>query len=502
MPGDVITSIIVDDFMTSETYPEVYDSLGLTEFVAQSGSNTSTTTTVNANSAFWSAAGAPGYGRVYYFNATSASDIGGYNIAMATPSPNAQSTIPIVNTGTSWTSAGLFLTQPAEPYTTSLPAGNADRNIWMSVDNGVAKIRLDLYIRTVGGTLTLVRSSTSEDISSTVPYQSFFSIVDPNSYAMSLTDRLLFKLSTKRVSGPANVTTTLYFEGENYASHAHTTILDSSPALGALSLVGTPSAAGQMLVSTAVGTWGYPPNVVPPGATGSGNYRSKFGIINSEDFFYQAGLSAVPDMNAYKSLSVGVLGGDLTVRCPTNGKTGDEFFLTIYSNESSTTRNITWENSSGFSGDNSYWLTTSPQMPFPATIAPAQILYIRVMSLFGVWRLLSVTGAPSKQVLSMASNYTTVAADVERTIYLPVGSSNGYTWTIASNSSVPYPIGTTIQFINDATSTIVTLSAKDATFAWTGFPTTSATRNLSGIGSAVATKVTTSRWVLDGTNIL
>jgi hypothetical protein len=198
-----------------------------------------------------------GTGRTFYYNYTDASDIGGgYKIAQTTPSANAQSALSQGNTGTSFTLVATFATAIGQPSVTSLPAGISDRTFWASVSNGVAQLRLETYKRThPGGTETLLRTSTSQTFTNTEAAAITWATADPSSHAMGLTDRLVYKLYTARVSGPATVTVDLFFEGTTRFSHSHSTIAEPTPALTALTTVGPPTAADQFLYSTAATTW-------------------------------------------------------------------------------------------------------------------------------------------------------------------------------------------------------------------------------------------------------
>lgn len=202
-------------------------------------------------------AGTMGTGRTFYYNYTDSSDIGGaYKIAQDAPSTNAESSLTLTNSGTGWNLAATFATPIGVPEVTLLPAGISDRSFWGMVDHGAARLQLETYARThPGGTETLLRTSTSPIFSHTTAASIDWSTVDASSHVLGLTDRLVYKLYTARVSGPANVDVTLYFEGTDRVSHTHSSIGEPTPALTAISLVGPPTAADQYLYSTAASTW-------------------------------------------------------------------------------------------------------------------------------------------------------------------------------------------------------------------------------------------------------
>lgn len=92
--------------------------------------------------------------------------------------------------------------------------------------------------------------------------------------------------------------------------------------------------------------------------------------------------------------------------------------------------------------------------------------------------------------------YTTVLSDSGKSIYHSDGTAR--TYTIDSNANVPYPIGTIITFINDASAAVnVTISITTDTlfFATDG---TTGSRTLARYGRATAQKVTATRWQIGG----
>lgn len=94
------------------------------------------------------------------------------------------------------------------------------------------------------------------------------------------------------------------------------------------------------------------------------------------------------------------------------------------------------------------------------------------------------------------TNYTTVAADAGKQIFTSTG---GITFTIAANSSVPYPIGTAITFVNTNASSI-TIAINSDTMALAGTITTGS-RTLGQNGVATALKVGTTSWLISGSGL-
>lgn len=106
-------------------------------------------------------------------------------------------------------------------------------------------------------------------------------------------------------------------------------------------------------------------------------------------------------------------------------------------------------------------------------------------------------GLPQKRQIG---NYTTLLTDADTHIFQPNGTGAGVTWTIASNASVAYPIGTVIVFVNqDLSNTLAVAIATDTMYL--GGSTTTGTRTLSSNAIASATKVDTNVWIISGAGV-
>jgi hypothetical protein len=117
---------------------------------------------------------------------------------------------------------------------------------------------------------------------------------------------------------------------------------------------------------------------------------------------------------------------------------------------------------------------------------------------------LTVDGTTAVGFLSIPQNsqsaaYTTVLTDAGKTIFHPASDANARTFTIAANSSVAYPIGTVIQFIN-MTSQVVTIAINTDTLTWAQGGGTGS-RSLAQYGVANCVKIATTQWLLTGTNV-
>jgi hypothetical protein len=100
---------------------------------------------------------------------------------------------------------------------------------------------------------------------------------------------------------------------------------------------------------------------------------------------------------------------------------------------------------------------------------------------------------------SKSADYTCVLADSGTHIYHPVGDANPRTFTIPANATVAYPIGTVISFINMSASA-VTIAITTDTMYWTSAGATGS-RTLAQYGAATATKLTSTTWLIGGSNL-
>ena len=100
---------------------------------------------------------------------------------------------------------------------------------------------------------------------------------------------------------------------------------------------------------------------------------------------------------------------------------------------------------------------------------------------------------------SQSAAYTLVLADAGKHIFHPSTDANARTFTIPANSSVAYPIGTAITFIN-MTSQVVTIAITTDTMYLSSAGTTGS-RSLARYGSATAIKMTSTTWLISGSGL-
>ncbi len=99
---------------------------------------------------------------------------------------------------------------------------------------------------------------------------------------------------------------------------------------------------------------------------------------------------------------------------------------------------------------------------------------------------------------SKSAAYTLVLSDAGRHIYHPSADTTARIWTIPANSSVAFPIGTSVTFINDTSGGVITISITTDTLVLAGTGGTGS-RTLAANGVATAVKVTATRWIISGT---
>lgn len=101
---------------------------------------------------------------------------------------------------------------------------------------------------------------------------------------------------------------------------------------------------------------------------------------------------------------------------------------------------------------------------------------------------------------SNSAAYTTVLGDAGKHIYHPGADTTARTFTIDSNANVAYPVGTTLTFVNDTSAGVITIAITTDTMILAGAGTTGS-RTLAANGIATALKMTSTRWIINGTGL-
>jgi hypothetical protein len=101
---------------------------------------------------------------------------------------------------------------------------------------------------------------------------------------------------------------------------------------------------------------------------------------------------------------------------------------------------------------------------------------------------------------SQSVAYTCVMADSGKHLLHPAADTTARTFTIPANSSVAYPIGAALTFVNQNAAGVVTIAITTDTMRLAGAGTTGS-RTLAANGVATALKITSTEWIISGTGL-
>ncbi|MEO5355354.1 MAG: hypothetical protein H7835_19370 [Magnetococcus sp. XQGC-1] len=106
-------------------------------------------------------------------------------------------------------------------------------------------------------------------------------------------------------------------------------------------------------------------------------------------------------------------------------------------------------------------------------------------------------GKAAKEITqnSRSANYTLVLADAGKQILHPAADNNARTFTIPANSSVAFPIGTTLWFANEINTLSIAILSDTLAMAGTN---KTGTRSLAANSIATALKITATKWLIFG----
>jgi hypothetical protein len=107
-------------------------------------------------------------------------------------------------------------------------------------------------------------------------------------------------------------------------------------------------------------------------------------------------------------------------------------------------------------------------------------------------------GFRNTPVNSQSAAYETVLADSGKTILHPVADDNARTFTIPANSSVAYPVGTVISFVNLQNTVTIEITSDTMYLANDG---DTGDRTLAEYGMASAMKVASTTWIISGSGL-
>lgn len=101
---------------------------------------------------------------------------------------------------------------------------------------------------------------------------------------------------------------------------------------------------------------------------------------------------------------------------------------------------------------------------------------------------------------SQSAAYTLVLGDAGKHILHPSADTTARIFTIPANSSVAFPIGTAVTFVNQNSAGTITIAITTDTMRLAGAGTTGS-RTLAANGVATAIKITSTEWIISGTNL-
>ena len=124
----------------------------------------------------------------------------------------------------------------------------------------------------------------------------------------------------------------------------------------------------------------------------------------------------------------------------------------------------------------------------------AAVNYIPSLTVDGT----DAVGFRNTPVNSQSADYTLVLADSGKTILHPVADDNARTFTIPANSSVAYPVGTVISFVNLQNTVTIAITTDTMYLANDG---DTGDRTLAEYGMASAMKVASTTWIISGNGL-
>ena len=107
-------------------------------------------------------------------------------------------------------------------------------------------------------------------------------------------------------------------------------------------------------------------------------------------------------------------------------------------------------------------------------------------------------GFRNAPINSQSAAYTAVLADSGKTILHPIGDNNARTFTIPAESSVNYPVGTVISFVNLINTVTIAITTDTMYLANDG---ATGSRTLAAYGMASAMKVASATWIISGNGL-
>ena len=99
---------------------------------------------------------------------------------------------------------------------------------------------------------------------------------------------------------------------------------------------------------------------------------------------------------------------------------------------------------------------------------------------------------------AQSTAYTLVLSDSGKSVVHPISDNNARTFTIPANSSVAFPVGTAVTFVNMINTVTIAITSDTMYLAGAG---TTGSRTLAAYGVATAIKVTSTSWIVSGNGL-
>ncbi|MBF0098354.1 MAG: hypothetical protein HQM04_12450 [Magnetococcales bacterium] len=108
-----------------------------------------------------------------------------------------------------------------------------------------------------------------------------------------------------------------------------------------------------------------------------------------------------------------------------------------------------------------------------------------------------LNGKATREILQniRSANYTLALSDAGKHILHPFADNSARTFTIPANSSVPFPIGTTLWFVNERNTVTISITTDTLMLSPSG---ATGNRTLAARGMATALKITATKWMISG----
>lgn len=101
---------------------------------------------------------------------------------------------------------------------------------------------------------------------------------------------------------------------------------------------------------------------------------------------------------------------------------------------------------------------------------------------------------------SQSAAYTLVLSDAGKHLLHPSADTTARIWTIPANSSVAFPVGTAVTFVNQNAGGTITIAITTDTMRIAGLGSTGS-RTLAANGIATALKITSTEWIISGSGL-